>query len=214
VGGSLQLGANSGGSSQGSLTINTGGDLNITNNSLIINYGSGTDPKSTILGYLTNGAAGGAWNGTSGIISSTAASNSAYGVGFADGADGVDTNLTSGEIEVAYAQYGDITLSGLVNANDFHILTSNFGKIVTAGWEDGDFTYSGTVNANDFHLLTQNFGKTESGEDIATPSEWAAIDSFAAANGLTVSSVPEPATIGMVALAGFGLLQRRRKRRD
>jgi autotransporter-associated beta strand protein len=213
VGGTLQLSTNSGASSQGSLTINTGGDLDITNNSLIINYGANTDPKSTILGYLANGASAGAWNGASGIISSTAASNSKYGVGYADGADGIDTNLTSGQLEIAYVQYGDITLSGLVNANDFHILTSNFGKIVTGGWEDGDFFYSGTVNAEDFHLLTENFGQTENGEDIATPSEWTAIDAFAAANGLTVTpSVPEPASMGLMAVGAVALVRRRRRR--
>jgi hypothetical protein len=103
-------------------------------------------------------------------------------------------------------------LSGLVNANDFHILTTNFGHVVTGGWEDGDFTYSGTVNANDFHLLTENFGKTESGEDVSmSASDWAAVDSFAAANGLTVSSVPEPATLGLFGIVAAGVLARRRR---
>jgi fibronectin-binding autotransporter adhesin len=209
----LQLATQTGGETLSSLSIanTSGGTLDITNNHVIINYT--TDPKATILQYLSTGSAGGAWDGA-GIISSTAASNPAYGVGFADGADGVDTSLSSGEIEVAYAQYGDITLSGLVNANDFHILTSNFGKIVTGGWEDGDFTYSGTVNANDFHLLTQNFGKTETGEDISLPAaDYAAIDAFAAANGLTVSNaVPEPTSMALVAITGAGLLARRRRR--
>jgi autotransporter-associated beta strand protein len=192
-----------------SVTVN-GGTLDITNNHLILNYT--TDPNTTILGYLSTGSNGGTWNGP-GIISSTAAANSNYGVGYADGADGIDTNLTSGEIEVAYVQYGDITLSGLVNANDFHILTTNFGHVVTGGWEDGDFTYTGTVNANDFHLLTGNFGKTESGEDLSMPaSDWAALDAFAAANGLSVSSVPEPATASLTAVMCAALLARRRRR--
>lgn len=213
-GGTLQLSTNSGASAQSSLTIAAGADLDVTNNSLTINYGSGADPKTTILGYLSNGAAGGSWNGPSGIVSSTAASHPHYGVGYADGADHVDSSLTSGQLEIAYVQYGDITLAGLVNAQDFSILSNNFGHIVTGGWEDGDFLYQGTVNAQDFSLLASNFGQTETGEDIATPGEWAAIDAFAAANGLSVSSVPEPATLGIVALTGIGLLQRRRKRRE
>jgi uncharacterized repeat protein (TIGR03803 family)/autotransporter-associated beta strand protein len=211
VSGTVQLAQQTGGETLSSLRIATGGRLDITNNHVIINYVSGFDPASTILGYLASGANNGGWNGT-GLVSSTAAGNSNYGIGYADGADGVDTNLTSGEIEVAYAQYGDITLSGEVNANDFHILASNFGDIVTGGWEDGDFLYQGTVNAEDFSLLAENFGQTETGEDISMPaSDWAAIDAFAAANGLTVTNnVPEP--VGLIGLAGIGLLTRRRRR--
>jgi hypothetical protein len=141
------------------LTISPGSTLDVTNNVVLINYGSGADPNSSILSYLSSGANGGGWNGT-GIVSSTAAGNSNYGVGYSDGADGVDPNLTSGQIEVAYAQYGDISLQGLVNANDFHILSGNFGLIVTSGWEAGDFLYQGVVNAQDFHFLTSNFGQT------------------------------------------------------
>jgi hypothetical protein len=194
------------------LSITSGGVVNLNNNHIFIDYGSGTDPKAAILGYLFTGANGGAWNGP-GINSSAANSNPNYGIGFADGADGVDSSLTSGEIEIAYAQYGDITLSGLVNANDFHILTSNFGQVVTGGWEDGDFLYSGAVNAEDFHLLTENFGLTETGENVSMPaSDWAAIDAFAAANGLAATTnVPEPMSIGLVVLAGAGALRRRRR---
>ncbi|MGD0767135.1 MAG: PEP-CTERM sorting domain-containing protein [Tepidisphaeraceae bacterium] len=41
----------------------------------------------------------------------------------------------------------------------------------------------------------------------------AALDAFAAASGLSLptSSVPEPASAGMVAMAGLGMLRRRRR---
>jgi uncharacterized repeat protein (TIGR03803 family) len=165
----LQLAGNGGPSYVNTLTITNGGTLDIANNTLTITYGTGTDPNSTILSYLATGASGGSWNGT-GIVSSAAAGNSNYGVAFADGADGIDPSLTTGQIEIAYAQYGDITLQGLVNANDFQILTSNFGDITTAGWEAGDFTYGGTVDAQDFSLLTANFGQTETGEAVSVPA--------------------------------------------
>jgi MYXO-CTERM domain-containing protein len=206
--GTVQLAAQTGREALSSLAIATGGTLDITNNHVIINYGA-SDPKATLLEYLATGANSGAWNGT-GIVSSTAAATSNYGVAFADGADGIDPNLTSGQIEVAYAQYGDITLQGLVNANDFHILTSNFGFPTTAGWEAGDFLYQGTVNAEDFYLLASNFSFTETGEDASASANTAALDAFAAANGLTVpSNVPEPT--GLLALATLGVLARRRR---
>ncbi|MGD0141272.1 MAG: PEP-CTERM sorting domain-containing protein [Tepidisphaeraceae bacterium] len=44
----------------------------------------------------------------------------------------------------------------------------------------------------------------------------AALDAFAAANGLSLptSSVPEPASAGMIVTTGLGMLRRRRRRAD
>ena len=53
-----------------SMTITGTGQLDITNNHIIIDYGS-TDPMSTIYSYLKTGYNNGGWNGA-GIISSTA----------------------------------------------------------------------------------------------------------------------------------------------
>jgi hypothetical protein len=207
----LTLARGSGSSSLASLSIAAGSTLDITDTEVIINYGANPDLKATILAYLASGSNNGAWNGT-GIISSTAAAAGNYGVALLDGADSIDPDLTSGELEIAYALYGDITLQGVVNGEDFHILASNFGQVVTNGWEDGDFTYSGEVNAQDFSLLAANFGLTADGEDPAIPqSDWAALEAFAAANGLTLN-VPEPATGAIALAAGVTLCQRRRRK--
>lgn len=165
----LKLGSYTGESILSGLIIGNNGVLDIQNNMVIINYGSGSDPRSTILSDLFSGSNDGAWNGTMGIISSTAAVGANYGVGFADGADGVDSNLASGQIEISYAQYGDITLQGSVNAADFSILSANFGRAVTNGWESGDFTYQGAVNSQDFSLLSADFGQTGIGEETESP---------------------------------------------
>jgi hypothetical protein len=37
-----------------------------------------------------------------------------------------------------------------------------------------------------------------------------ALDSFAAANGINIASVPEPMSAGMLTVAGLGILRRRR----
>ncbi len=52
-----------------SLTIAANSVLDITNNHVIIDYGS-SDPMAMIYGYLKSGFNNGGWNGTSGIISS------------------------------------------------------------------------------------------------------------------------------------------------
>jgi autotransporter-associated beta strand protein len=186
-----------------SLSITTNGVFDIANNHVIINYGA-NDPKTSIIQYLQTGANGGLWNGP-GIVSSAAASNSAYGVGFGDGADGVVPGLSSGQIELKYTLYGDINLDGTVNGVDFGILAANFNKGVSNGWESGDFYYQGTVNGVDFGLLASNFNKGDSGTA-------AVINDFAAQNGL-LADVPEPASSSTAGVTTALILSQRRRRR-
>jgi hypothetical protein len=215
--GTLQLGAGTGQTTLSSLSITGSGVFDITNNHAIINYGS-SDPVSSILGYLRTGYNNGAWNGP-GIISSTARTPTGgfqYGVGWADGNDGVHVvaGLSSGEIELKYTLVGDANLDGTVNGSDFSILAANFGLGVT-NWDQGNFLYGSSVNGSDFSALAANFGQGDSGADTSiTPADIQALDSFAVANGLpvpTITAVPEPASIGLLALGGIVALRRRRK---
>jgi hypothetical protein len=196
-----------------SLVINSGGVFNLTSTKLLINYGGGSDPITTIAGYIKSGYNGGHWNGP-GIISTTAQTPTNglyYGVGYADGEDKVVAGLTSGQIEVKYTLLGDANLDGLVNGSDFNILAANFNQSIT-GWDQGDFNYDGLVNASDFNELAANFNQGDSG--TTTAGDVAALDAFAAANGLSLptSNVPEP---GFTSLAGFAaaILWRRSRRR-
>jgi hypothetical protein len=192
-------------------SLSDGGTLNLQNNTLIINYGSSADPAASIRAELTSGYAGGAWTGT-GINSSVAASDSShYGLGYADSADiGNPASLSSGQLEVKYTLYGDANLDGVVSGDDFTILVGNLGKSVSA-WDEGDFNYDGVVNGDDFTLLVGNLGKESNGASIVIPaSDLAAIDAFAAANGL-MADVPEPASAGLLLAAGFGFMARRRR---
>jgi len=193
-----------------SLSITGNGVLDVNNNHIIITYGS-SDPITTIAGYIASGYNGGGWNGP-GIISSAAQTSTnglSYGLGYADGADGVVTGLSSGQIEVAYTLLGDANLDGLVNGSDFNILAANFNQSIT-GWDQGDFNYDGLVNATDFNDLAANFNQGVSGG--ASSGDFAALDAFAAANGLSfpTSSVPEPAS-AVLMMAGLGILRRRRR---
>jgi autotransporter-associated beta strand protein len=212
-GGSLvQLGTGSGTETLSSLSIDSTSELDITNNHMYITY-SGTDPFSTIAGYIKSGYNGGAWNGP-GIISSAAqtlTNGLKYGIGYADGADGKVSGLSSGQIEVKYTLLGDANLDGIVNAADFTILAANFNQPVTS-WDQGDFNYDGLVNAADFTDLAANFNQSDSGADVSA-GDVAALDAFAAAYGLSIpASVPEPASMGLMIAAGVGLLSRRGRR--
>jgi hypothetical protein len=210
TGGVVQLGTNTGSAQMSSLTITGNGVLDVNNDHIIITYGS-ADPISTIAGYIKSGYNGGAWNGP-GIISSAArtpTNGSLYGVGYADGADGVVSGLSLGQIEVIYTLVGDANLDGFVNGEDFTILASNFNQAVT-GWDRGDFNYDGYVNGEDFTMLAANFNQGDSGG--ASAGDIAALDAFAAANGLGLTTnVPEPTAVELIALAGSCLLTRRRR---
>lgn len=91
-----------------------------------------------------------------------------------------------------------------MNGLDLAILTTNFGERASE-WDRGDFNYDGVIDGSDFALLAENFGLRADGTAIALPSgDWAALDAFAAANGL-MADVPEPncGILAIVAAAGF-----------
>jgi autotransporter-associated beta strand protein len=211
--GKLQLASGIGGITLQSLSIIGSGVLDLTNNHMFIDYAPGTraTADATIRGYLISGRAGGTWTGV-GINSSTAAlpANVKYGIGYADGADGIAKGLSSGQIEIKYTLLGDADLDGAVTGSDFTDLVGNLGKSGRT-WDQGDFDYDGSVTGSDFTALVGNLGKSASGAAVMIPAaDYAAIDAFAAANGL-MADVPEPATIGLFTLGILGVLGRRRR---
>ena len=197
-----------------SLSIAGSGTLDIGNNHIVINYGSGTDPIGSIATWIADGAYGNGttvtWTGT-GIIASPAQANPSYGIGYADSADpGNPAGLSSGQIEIMYTLLGDANLDGKVNGTDFNLMATNFNQAVTDGWDRGDFNYDGKVNGNDFVLLADNFNQFAS-QSAVSAADLAALDNFAAANGISLVNVPEPGTAGLLLLAGLGRIARRRR---
>ncbi len=157
----LKLVANSPASSIASLSILGTSSLDIGNNQLFINYGSGPDPIASIEQWIRNGyySLPGPSIISSSIALDDAISGLSYGIGYADSADpGDPANLPSGTIEIMFTLLGDANLDGTVNSEDFTPFSQNLGQ--SAMWDDGDFNYDGTVNAEDFTLFSANLGQS------------------------------------------------------
>ena len=151
----------------GSLSIAAGQTLDLSGNSLQIQYASGNDPIAAIRQYLSSGYGGGSWNGP-GIISSTAAASSQT-LGYADSVDKVVAGMPANTVLIKYTYSGDANLDESVNFADLVALAQNYGG-TGKSWDQGDFNYDGSVNFADLVALAQNYGKTLSSSAVAATS--------------------------------------------
>ncbi len=163
---------------------------------LILDYTGNTaaDPGATVQTALTAG-----FNlpsrFSSGLIRTENTVDNLHGLGWTD-------NGTS-QVKVAYTYYGDSDLSGAVDITDFNAVALNYGT-TGATWQKGDFNYDGTVNLLDLNAIATNFG--------ATPALDLLPASLPADGSVALGAlVPEPTSLGMIAL-GAGMLVRRRRR--
>jgi autotransporter-associated beta strand protein len=197
-----------------SLSLTGDGTLDIGNNRILIDYGSGPDPIASIKQWIANGFADGETVGAQpAIISSDIATDSStstfsYGIGYADGADGVIAGLPSGEIEIMFTLLGDANLDGTVNSEDFTPFSNNLNGSGRS-WDQGDFNYDGTVNTEDFTPFSHDLNQSAS---LAASETGTLLSPLIGADSISLTNVPEPGSLALLGVAMVGVMPRRKRR--
>jgi autotransporter-associated beta strand protein len=167
----------------------------------------------TVFSMLQTGFNGGAWNTTTGITSTAAASDATHlhAVGMLQPSATTTfegQTLFSTDVALKYTYFGDANLDGKVDGTDYSIIDNSYEMEKTAGnitgWQNGDFNYDGVVDGSDYTLIDNAFNSqgTQISAEIASPTAQIA-GGYAA--------VPEPATLGLLGIGAIGLLGRRRR---
>jgi autotransporter-associated beta strand protein len=198
------------------------GKLDLTNNDLDVPNGNLT----TLTNQLKQGYNSGTWNGTGGIVSSSAAANTAHLTTL-----GIILNTTNGttplyssgtplgtfdgsspaatDVLIKYTYYGDTNLDGKVDGSDYARIDNGY-LMKLAGWYNGDFNYDGVINGSDYTLIDNAYNTQGAQIEAAIAAADALATAQIAASSAPTSAMPEP--VGLLSLALLFPLARRQPR--
>jgi autotransporter-associated beta strand protein len=106
-------------------------------------------------------------------------------------------SVTASSILGMYTYIGDANMDGEVNTGDYGQIDNGFNSGLT-GWWNGDFNYDGVVDTNDYGLIDNAYNTLHPDGGVG--------------GGVTeLGAVPEPATLGLMALGLAAMAARRRR---
>ncbi len=194
-------GSATGVTSLSSLTISgSGSKLQLHDNDLILNYGTGASSYNATVNLVKAGLTLLGGTGTTGITSAEVDSQTIPGTMLAvvdDGnplINGAITALSGFTIPnptrsvlVKYTWFGDSNLDGIVDGSDYALIDTGFtsGGTLT-GWVFGDYDYNGIVDGSDYALIDTGFTSQ-------------------------TGALPEPVGVGVLGLLFACLVRRTRK---
>ncbi|MCX5683317.1 MAG: PEP-CTERM sorting domain-containing protein, partial [Planctomycetota bacterium] len=186
--------------------------LDLRDRALAINY-TGASPLADVSDWIRQGYKNfaEAWSGN-GITSSDAAlDKTKVAIGYAENGNlgakygpgnpfnGDLTDVDNTTLLVKFTLQGDVDLNGIVNDDDVTILATYYGWANMPWWLGDVSNYDGVVNDDDITVMATNYGHHlgESAGGGSAPD---------------TESVPEPATLALVAVGGLMALARRRRK--
>jgi hypothetical protein len=188
------------------LTIGDAGSLDLNDNDLVVEYGTGASAFSDIRGLILAGFS----NPSGGGIISTVGQNNPGGntihyvldnalVGLSEWPLGSGNSIDANSVIARYTYFGDVNFDGKVDDSDYAVLDGNYGTTPLPGIAvlSGDANLSGTVDDSDYAVLDGNYGNGV-GNALSPAS---------------LESVPEPSALALIG-AGCMLLRRLRTRRS
>jgi hypothetical protein len=187
-----------------SLSIGVGGTLNLNTGGLILHNADSAALSASLTAARAAAAswyANGLRNGTG--LAVTASEFTTVAVAPNLHSSGLPLFASIGGVSVGnfdviarYTYIGDTNLDGLLDASDFNAVLSGFTNALT-GWENGDVDYSGVVDSADWALFLPAYNfYLASGVPLG--------------DGSTPGQIPEPTSLGILAVAGTMLVRRRR----
>lgn len=218
TGGTLQMAANQMHAIKtASVSVTGTGKLDINDNKLITTAQGVGSWNGTAYDGLTGQIAAGYsanqdFSGNGVVTSQTTATggNTLNNIGVASNADlGYSTfggvSVGANDTLAMYTYGGDANLDGMITGDDYFQIDSAFPQ-GGHGWFNGDFNYDGAITGDDYFIIDSNFPA----QGAAIPTSGGVASATSGVAG--VQAVPEPASIGVIAMGATALLARRRRR--
>jgi autotransporter-associated beta strand protein len=194
------------------VSVSGQGNIDLADNKMIVTgmpIGSWNGSAYTdLIGLIQKGRGNGSWNGTAGVVTSmpdAIAGLTGLGVATATqlgrtGQTFGGITLAAGDVLVMYTYGGDANLDGFVSGDDYSGIDFNILVPGSSGWANGDFNYDGAVTGDDYSAI--DFSILAQGAPFPSTTP-------AAANGVSVLTVPEPVGFAVAATALVWSLARR-----